>query len=98
MNPRVGPARALREYVFTGNASNSRGQSALDGRLVRLDLPTRKAGAIISQYQLDITHAEIESSGTNEHPRLHRLRLSRMERWGQGLSYTVAFPSAVEFC
>jgi hypothetical protein len=84
----IGSARALRQYFFAGNPSDSRGESALDRRAVGLNLPTAKVRAVVSQRQLDVTHAEIESSGMKVHPRLHRLHVSAMEMHAHRLGYT----------
>ena len=91
MHTRIRPAGALRQYFFSGNASNNGGQSALDAGGVRLDLPSAEFRPVVGQCQLEIAHAEIESSEMNEHPRLHRLHMSGVETNAQRVSYTVAF-------
>jgi hypothetical protein len=42
----------------------------LDGSFLGLDLPSRKVGAVVGNGQLEIPHAEIESSEMMLHPRL----------------------------
>ena len=84
MDPGVGSAGTLGQYFFSRNPSNSQGEIALNGGRIGLDLPARKAGAVIGQYQLDITHAEIESRAKNEHPRLHCLCRSGMKTQPSG--------------
>jgi hypothetical protein len=42
----------------------------LDGSFLGLDLPSGKIGAVVGNRQLEIPHAEIESSEMMLHPRL----------------------------
>ncbi len=52
----VGAPRTLRQDLFTGDSSNSRGQCALDGGGIGLHLPTCKVGAVISENDLKVAH------------------------------------------
>src|SRR5256885_2450379 len=54
----VGPSRTLRHYFFARNSSNGRGQRALNGRSLGLNLPSGKISSVIRQCQLEISHAE----------------------------------------
>lgn len=57
MNPGIGAARSLGQYIFATQTSNSRSQCALNGREPGLHLPASKLGAVIRKDQFEIAHA-----------------------------------------
>ena len=58
MNARVGAPGTLRQDLFAGDSSNSRGQRSLDGGGIRLYLPSQKVGAVVSENDFEIAHEE----------------------------------------
>ena len=63
MHPGIGSPRPLRQDIFAGQSSNSRGECALDRRRVRLQLPAGEICAIVGQRQSEIApHFCSESS------------------------------------
>ena len=54
----VGASRTLRQDFFAGDSSNGRGQRALDGGRLGLDLPPREVRAVIGQDQFEIAHGD----------------------------------------
>jgi hypothetical protein len=65
----------------------------LHGAIAGLDLPSGEVGAIVGNGQLEIAHAEIESSEIKLHPRLQPMCLSRtgISVCAEMLGYTGAF-------
>src|SRR3974390_1091689 len=59
MNSRGGSSRTLRQYLFPGNPSNSRGQCALNRDRVGLNLPTGKIRPVVGENHFEIAHAAI---------------------------------------
>ena len=101
MHARIGPSRALWQYVFAGNPSNSRGQRALNAGGTGLDLPATEIGAVVGQDQFQIAHRQSKSESCEMllHPRLHRS--TGFERAVRFVGYTVAFsktPDRGAFC
>jgi hypothetical protein len=64
-----------------------------------LDLPSGKVGAVVGNGQLEITHAEIESSEMKLHPRLQPMYLPQAgaQICAQLLGYTGAFFFTLRF-
>jgi hypothetical protein len=56
-----------------------------------LDLPSGKVGAVVGNGQLEIAHAEIESSEMKLHPRLQPMFVLRSAGLRQLLGYTGEF-------
>ena len=65
----------------------------MHGASAGLDLPSGEVGAIVGNGQLEIAHAEIESSEIKLHPRLQPMCLSRtgISVYAEMLGYTGAF-------
>ena len=51
VNPGVGAPGTLRQNLFAGHSSNSRGQCALDCGSIRLHLPSGKFRAVVGQNE-----------------------------------------------
>ncbi len=56
MHSGIGAPRALRQHGLPRNPQQRLGQSALDGAMSRLHLPTMKVGAIVGDSELEISH------------------------------------------
>ncbi len=56
VHTRIGPARPLGQHIFPAQASNSRGQRALQGRPAGLHLPACELGAVIRKDESEIAH------------------------------------------
>src|SRR5215469_12517267 len=90
VHARIRPSRALRQYVFAGDSSNSRTERALNAGCIGLDLPATEVGAVVGQGQFQIAHGESKSRI------LRDAAASKITSWrfreSKGfLGYTVAF-------
>ena len=57
VHSRIGAPRSLRQYLFSGDASNRRGQCPLHGHRVGLHLPTCEIRSVIRKDHFEIAHA-----------------------------------------
>src|SRR5271156_5491401 len=54
MSPSVGAPGCLRQNLFAGHSSNSRGECALDCSGIRLHLPSGEFGAVVGQNKFEV--------------------------------------------
>ena len=87
MHARVGAARALRQYFFSTQPSNGRGERALHRDSVGLYLPAGEFGAVVRKSESEISHAVSGAAGSGVIVLLTKYRRHhQVQRW---VGYTI---------